>query len=240
MSAGDRKTGNALVAGASGLVGRALLDCLRRRGDYQGVHLLVRRPLGINEARFREHIVDFDRLEDAEPEIGNVDAAFCCLGTTIRKAGSRAAFRHVDHDYVVAFGRLAAALGARVLAVVSSLGADPGSSNFYLRVKGEMERDLVAVGPRSLVILRPSLLTGDRNEFRLGEKIGGAVLSVLSPLMVGGLARIRPVGADQVATAMVQAVRDAPQGITMLESDAIRVLADRIHNGATFDPPVGH
>jgi len=239
LSAGDRKSGNALVAGASGLVGRALLDYLRRVNDYRGVHLLVRRPLGISEARFSEHVVDFDRLEDAEPRIGNVDAAFCCLGTTLRKAGSQAAFRRVDHDYVMAFGGLAAALGARVLAVVSSLGADPGSSNFYLRVKGETERDLAAVGPRSLVILRPSLLTGDRNEFRLGEKIGGAVLSVLSPLMVGGLARIRPVGAEQVAIAMVQAVRDAPQGVTMLESDEIRVLADQVHKRATLDPPAG-
>lgn len=239
MSAGDQKIRNALVAGASGLVGHELIECLRTSGDYGCVHLLVRRPLGIAGGIFREHVVNFERLESVEAQIGNVDAAFCSLGSTMRQAGSQAAFRRVDHDYVVAFGRLAAALGVRVLAAVSSLGAEPESGNFYLRVKGETERDLAAVGPRSLVILRPSLLTGNRDEFRLGERIGGAVLSVLSPLMVGGLARIRPVRADQVATAMVQAVRDAPQGITTLESDEIRVLADQAHKRATSDLPGG-
>jgi uncharacterized protein YbjT (DUF2867 family) len=237
LSTGDQKTRNALVAGASGLVGHELIECLRSSGNYGRVHLLVRRPLGVAGGIFREHVVNFDRLEGLEAQIGRVDAAFCCLGTTMRQAGSQAAFRRVDHDYVVAFCRLATALGVQVLAVVSSLGADPESGNFYLRVKGETERDLAAAGPGSLIILRPSLLTGNRDEFRLGERIGGTVLSVLSPLMVGGLARIRPVGADQVATAMVRAVRDAPQGITTLESDEIRLLADRARKQASDTMP---
>lgn len=217
----------ALVAGASGLVGRALLGRLEESGEYDRIHLLLRRPLGRQDARVLEHLVDFDRLAGSGEAIGRVDAAFCCLGTTIRKAGSKAAFRRVDHDYALEFGRLAAGLGARVLAVVSSLGADPESGNFYLRVKGETERDLSQIGFRSLVVLRPSLLTGDRQEFRLGERIGGAVLGVLSPLMVGTLGRVRPVAADQVALAMAHAVREARDGVQVLESEQIRAACDR-------------
>jgi uncharacterized protein YbjT (DUF2867 family) len=217
---------NALVAGASGLVGRALVKYLGDSGDYQCIHLLVRRPLGMADGAIREHLVDFDRLGDLAAEIGSVDAAFCCLGTTIRKAGSQVAFRRVDHDYVVGFASFAVDLGARVLAMVSSLGADPDSSNFYLRVKGETEQDLAKAGVDSLIIMRPSLLTGDRNEFRLGEKIGGAFLSFVSPFMVGRLGRVRPVSADQVARAMARAVSRAGKGIRVVESEEIRTGAD--------------
>ncbi len=228
MSPRDPGSRSALVAGASGLVGSALVARLRDSGEYDRVHLLVRRSLGITGDVIREHQADFDRLEDLAPQIGRVDAAFCCLGTTIRKAGSQAAFRRVDHDFVVAFGRFAVDLGARTLVVVSSLGADPEGGNFYLRVKGDMERDLAKIGPASLVILRPSLLIGDREEFRPGERVGGALLSFLSPLMVGRLGRVRPVGVDQVACAMARVVCDSPAGIRVLESEEIRTLADSV------------
>ncbi len=217
---------SALVAGASGLVGRALVARLLTSNDYDRIHLLVRRPLGIASGSIREHLADFDRLEDLAPAIGSVDVAFSCLGTTIRKAGSKAAFRRVDHDCTLAFARFAAGTGARVLAVVSSLGADQGSSNFYLRVKGETERDLITAGVACIVILRPSLLTGDRLELRLGERIGGALLSALSPFMVGSLGRVRPIAADQVARAMARVVREPSEGVRVIESEDIRSIAD--------------
>lgn len=166
--------------------------------------------------------MDFEHLGSGVSDIDAVDDAFCCLGTTIGKAGSRAAFRRVDHDYVVAFGKLAAKLGARTLVVVSSLGADPHSRNFYLKVKGETERDLGRLQVSSLVILRPSLLTGDREEFRTGERLGGAFLSAVSPLMKGPLGRFRPVSAARVARAMVMSAREPLTSLTVLESEEIR------------------
>lgn len=214
------------------MVGRAVVTRLRDSGDFDRIHLLVRRPLGMAGEAVREHLADFGRLDDLASDIDGIDAAFCCLGTTIRTAGSRQAFRQVDHDYIVAFGTFAAGLGARALVVVSSLGADPDSGNFYLRVKGETERDLAKTGIASLVILRPSLLTGDREEFRFGEKIGGAFLSVVSPLMVGRLGRIRPVSADQVASAMVLVARAPAEGVRVLESEQIRALADSVTDGS--------
>ena len=222
MNTGRQGTKSALVAGASGLVGGALAELLSGSGDYDPVHLLNRRRLGLSASPIREHVVDFEHLDSGVSDIDAVDDAFCCLGTTIGKAGSRAAFRRVDHDYVVAFGKLAAKLGARTLVVVSSLGADPRSRNFYLKVKGETERDLGRLQLPSLVILRPSLLTGDREEFRPGERVGGAVLSVVSPLMKGPLGRFRPVSAVRVARAMVMSAREPPTALTVLESEEIR------------------
>ena len=225
MTGRPRRGRVALVAGATGLVGRKLAGRLVACGDYAAVHLLNRRITGAVSAVTREHQVDFEDLDAVAPLVGAVDDAFCCLGTTIGKAGSKPAFRRVDHDYVVAFGRLAQSLGARVLVMVSSMGANRDSRNFYLRVKGETERDLQALGLPALVILRPSLLTGDRQEFRPAERIGGVLMSVLSPLMLGPLDRMRPVSDDQVACAMHRAVQGQISGLRILESDDIRATA---------------
>ncbi len=226
MKAVRQKAFTALVAGASGLVGGALVDRLRASGDYRYIHLLCRRALGMQSDRVGEHLVDFERLEDASDAISRVDHAFCCLGTTIRKAGSQAAFRRVDHDYVLAFGRLAADLGARSLVVVSSLGADPDSRNFYLRVKGETERDLRQLDLASLVIVRPSLLTGDRREFRPAERLGAVLLAAVSPFMIGPMQRVRPVSASRVAETMQQAAREENAGVRIIESEQIQRGAD--------------
>lgn len=221
MKAVRKKAFTALIAGASGLVGGSLVGRLRDSGDYSRIHLLVRRPLGVQSDLIREHLVDFERLQEACGSIGRVDHAFCCLGTTIRKAGSQAAFRRVDHDYVLAFGRLAASLGARGLVVVSALGADAGSGNFYLRVKGETERDLRRLDLTALVIVRPSLLRGDRSEFRLAERLGGVLLGAVSPLMVGPMKRVRPVSALRVAETMQRAAGEERAGVRIIESEQI-------------------
>ncbi len=226
MTAARQKAFAALVAGASGLVGGALVDRLLGSGDYSRIHLLSRRALGMQSDRVREHLVDFERLEEASGAIGRVDHAFCCLGTTIRKAGSQAAFRRVDHDYVLAFGRLAANLGARSLVVVSSLGADPDSRNFYLRVKGETEGDLRQLDLVSLVIVRPSLLTGDRREFRPAERLGAVLLAAASPFMIGPMRRVRPVSASRVAEIMEQAAWEENAGVRIIESEQIHRGAD--------------
>lgn len=210
----------AMVAGTTGLIGRRLLALLADSGRYERIHALTRRPL---EARspVLEHVVDFARLRDAASRIGPVDDAFCALGTTIRQAGSRSAFRRVDHDYVLAFGRLAKALGARSLSVVSSLGADPRSRTFYLKVKGETEADLGSLGLPGLALFRPSLLRGPRDEFRLGEELGNAAMHLFGSIIP---ARFRAVSDLELARAMLAVTAAGVTGVRVIESDEIRRL----------------
>lgn len=170
-----------------------------------------------------EHVIDFAELGSVtlgEP----VDDVYCCLGTTMRKAGSRDAFRRVDHDYVVALGRLAVELGARTFAVISSVGANPSARSFYLRTKGETERDLQALDLHRLAILRPSLLLGARRETRLGERLGEVALRLATPLLRGPLAHYRPVHARVVARAMLAASREEAPGLEVLEYEEIARL----------------
>lgn len=214
----------ALIAGASGLVGGELLELLLADAIVGRVHSLVRRSTGRTNEALAEQVVDFGNLSAAALAL-KVDEAYCCLGTTMRTAGSREAFRRVDLDAVVAFGRLAAAAGARSLAVVSSVGAGASARSFYLRTKGEMERDLAALGLPSLVILRPSLLLGERRETRWGERAGELGLRLASPLLKGSLARYRPVHARAVARAMIAASRHSVSELRVVESDEIPTLA---------------
>jgi uncharacterized protein YbjT (DUF2867 family) len=139
----------------------------------------------------------------------------------MRRAGSQAAFRRVDHDYVVALGELAARLGARRFLVVSSLGADPAARSFYLRVKGETERDLAAIGLPQLLIFRPSLLAGSRGEARPGESLANAALGLAGPLLPR---RLRPVPDSVLARAMLAAARQETAGFRIYESDEIQAL----------------
>lgn len=219
-----------LVAGSTGLVGSELLALLLDDDGVRTVCSLVRRRSGRSHPRLVEHVADFDDLSDhgdlAELDVPDrIHEVYCCLGTTMHAAGSRDAFRRVDHDYVVGLGRLAAAAGALSFALVSSVGADPAARSFYLRVKGETERDLRALGLPHLVVLRPSLLLGDRRETRWGERLAEVTLRLASPLLVGSLARYRPVHARTVARAMVAASRPREPGPTVLEGREIRELA---------------
>lgn len=214
----------ALIAGASGLVGTELLEALLADPTVVRVHSLVRRPSGRSGEALAEQVVDFANLSAAALAL-KVDEAYCCLGTTMQAAGSREAFRQVDLDAVVAFGRLAADAGARSFAVVSSVGADPAARSFYLRTKGEMERELRALRLPSLVILRPSLLLGERRKTRWGERAGELGLRLASPLLKGSLARYRPVHARAVARAMIAASRRSVPEVRVVESDEIPTLA---------------
>ena len=207
------------VAGASGLVGSSLLPLLLQQCDR--VAAVTRRPFAVSSPKLVEIRADFDRL----PPLGPIDAAFCTLGTTIKKAGSQEAFRRVDHGYVVAFAQAAYDAGAKRFAVVSSVGAEPGTSNFYLRVKSEMEDAVKAIPFEGVYIMRPSFLMGDRPEARPGEKIGIAVSRALAFLLVGGLRRYRPISVDHVARAMFAAVRSAPAGRHVYEYNDLMRLA---------------
>lgn len=212
----------AWIAGATGLTGAQLLDLLLHEPRYDRIAAFVRKPLPVVDPKLAECPAEFEHLRETNP--GFVDAAFCCLGTTIRKAGSEAAFRKVDHDYVLAFAAAAKAHGASHFALVSSVGADVKSRVFYSRVKGETEVDLRALGFASLAIFRPSILAGDRQEQRTGEKVGMMLMQMTSPLMLGPLRKYRPIHVATVARAMLRQSLTGGTGEHIYESDAIEAM----------------
>jgi len=206
----------ALVVGATGLVGGEILDRLAADEGVAEVRALVRRSLHrwAPTSKVRELVADFDTL-DAHPDWFRVDQVMCALGTTIRKAGSREAFRRVDFDYPFAVARLAHAQGARHFLLVSAVGADARSRIFYSRVKGELEDAVRAVGYTAVTIARPSVLIGARNELRVGELVMKR-LGYLFP------AAWKPVDARQVASALARAAREGKPGVTILDNAALR------------------
>lgn len=158
----------ALIVGATGLIGKQLLDLLLVSDHYTRVTAVVRKPLGIQHAKLKVLIVDFDNL-DAHADELKADDVFCCLGTTMKQAKSKDAFRKVDFEYPLEIGRITKAKGASHCLLVSALGADKSSSIFYNKVKGETEQALKLIGFDALHIFRPSLLLGSREEDRAGE-----------------------------------------------------------------------
>jgi uncharacterized protein YbjT (DUF2867 family) len=214
---------NAIIAGASGLVGRFLLNDLLSRDRYERVIALVRSDLGLSSPKLSTARVDFAALDSTAPGDACAGAdLFCTLGTTIKKAGSQDAFRRVDHDAVLAFARWGLAHGARRFFVVTALGADAASSVFYNRVKGEVERDIARLGFAETHVFRPSLLLGPREEFRLGEAIASRISKPLGFLFSGPLAKYRPIEAERVAHAMGKtAERVSPAKFSVHESHEI-------------------
>ena len=225
------------LAGATGLVGRALLGHLGTDPRIGKITVLVRQPdqlapLLAGALRARGQVVDYAALGRAGVAgLPPTDWAFCCLGTTLKVAGSQAAFRAVDFDAVLAFARAAKVAGASRLAVVSALGADARSSVFYNQVKGEMEQALRALDLPYLVIARPSLLLGQRSSLgqpgRPGESIAQSVAQLMMPAL-GWLMprRLWPIRADAVAAAMIKALASGPPGVQVIESDALQKLTD--------------
>ncbi|MFD1141706.1 oxidoreductase [Larkinella insperata] len=205
----------ALVVGATGLVGNALTHRLIDSSAYEKIKVLVRHSLGWQHPRVQEIQYDFDHPNGL---LVQADDIFCCLGTTMKKAGSREAFKKVDYHYPLAIAKRALANQAQQFLLVSSLGADSNSSFFYSRVKGDLERDLRALNYPSLLIFRPSLLVGERKEFRLGERIGEGLMKVLNPLIPS---KYKAVRAESVANAMYQKAQDELSGTHVFESDQL-------------------
>jgi uncharacterized protein YbjT (DUF2867 family) len=207
-----------LVAGATGLVGRQLLQALLNDRRTGNLHVLLRRAvLDLpSSRRLVPHYVDFAQL----PALPAADEAYVALGTTIRAAGSREAFRAVDVDAVLAFARAAHAAGVRKFAAVSALGADSASSVFYNRVKAETEAELAKIGFERLVIARPSLLVGNRAALGQGPRFGeGTMLALLRPISRVLPQGVRPIAARTVARALVRTLRDGDgPALQVLES----------------------
>jgi uncharacterized protein YbjT (DUF2867 family) len=205
-----------LLAGASGLVGQAVL---RQALDDARVRMVIapsRRPLPAH-ARLRNPVIDFEALP-TDADWWSADAVICTLGTTIGEAGSRAAFRKIDLDYPLAIARLAQRRGARTFALTSASGANPESRIFYSRIKGELERELAAMGFDSLTIVRPALLGGERARRRPAEYLGLKLLGAIGPVLPR---RYRVVPAEAVAATLLRAALAALPGIAYVESEAI-------------------
>ncbi|HST59974.1 MAG TPA: oxidoreductase [Longimicrobium sp.] len=219
----DAPPSSALLLGATGLVGGHVLDLLLADPAYTRVTVLTRRPLARMDSKLDQRTADFDRLRDHEISF-IVDDVFCCLGTTIAQAGSQEAFRRVDHDYVVEAARLASEHGKRRFFVVTAAGANEKSRIFYNRVKGETEAAIRALPLETAVILRPSLLLGERTDSRAGESVAQRVMPALDWMLVGPMRRYRSIQASTVARAMVRLARQGTTGVRVVESDEIQQI----------------
>lgn len=208
----------ALIAGASGAIGKELLTILLNSNSYEKVIAVSRRPLIVNHPILENRVVDFD---DVENQFVNdrVDDVFITLGTTIKKAGSKENFLKVDYDYVMLVAKVARNCGASRILVVSSVGANASSSNFYLNTKGRMEEGVCNSGIEGVYIFRPSLLVAKRDEFRLGEKISEWLSLIINPLMLGKLRRYRSIKVRKVAHAMYDAAQNIEEGRFIIESE---------------------
>lgn len=213
----------ALIAGATGLVGNELLQFLLKEKEYEKVVALVRRPLAKNNPKLDEIIVDFDKLEDNRESFA-VDDVFCCLGTTIKKAKTKEAMWKIDVDYPVAIAKLASSQGAKKFMLVSSMNADPNSPIFYSKMKGKLEEAIKQIPFESTSIFRPSLLLGNRQEFRLGERAAAAIFKKMPFLFAGPLKKYRAIEGKTVASAMYKAAQENKPGITIYPSEQIQKI----------------
>lgn len=210
----------ALLAGATGLVGSHLLQQLLNDVRYSKIHLAGRRSPQISHPKIVFHPCDFHDF-DTLPGHG-IQEVFCALGTTIRKAGTKENFREVDFDAVVNLARYAALTGCDHFVVVSSVGANPRSRNFYLRTKGQMEQRLKSCGLQNISIVRPSLLLGQRREFRLAEKLSEWMMKPIGFLLKGRLAKYRPIEASQLAQTMIRLAQNRIGDTFIVEGEGLR------------------
>jgi len=215
----------AVVLGATGLVGGLLTRKLLDHPDYQKVRVLARKTTGLQHPKLEEHLVNFDRLED-HSHLFEADDIFCCVGTTMKAAGSREAFRRVDYDIPLQAARIAQ-MHAKQFLLVSSVGASPGSSNFYLRTKGEVEKAIFGTTLQTIHVLRPSFLMGERREKRTGESVAKFMSRFLNPLLMGGWKKYRGIRAETVAMAMINLALEDKKGIFVYESHHIEPVAFR-------------
>jgi uncharacterized protein YbjT (DUF2867 family) len=215
----------AVIAGATGLVGKELAKLILNDEIYSDLTLIVRRPTGVVHPKLHEKVVDFEKLEEIDIDLTEADV-FCTLGTTIKKAGSREAFRKVDYDYPLALGRMAKAQGAKQFLIITAIGAKISSPAFYSRVKGEIEEALSALKLPVLQIFRPSLLLGQREEFRRGEHFASVVFKVISPIFTGPLKKYRAIQGREVAKGMLAAAQREISGVCIYESNEIERLSN--------------
>lgn len=202
----------AIIAGASGLTGSFLLQLLLNSDRYSEVKALVRRPLAIEHPILKQVTWDF---ENPNPEEIRADHVYCSLGTTMKKAGSKEKFRKVDYEYPLQLARMAYDRGTKKIALVSAVGANSKSMFFYNKVKGKLEEDLKKIPFEAIYIFRPSMLLGSRQEFRLGEEAGKAVMKTFSFILPDNL---KPIHVSQVAGSMLDYMNREEKGVQLIQS----------------------
>lgn len=226
----------ALIVGASGLVGQHLLMQLLANKSYSQVIALVRKPLDISHSKLIQKQIDFDYLDQAltkltgpnkdqknisnnESYLPKIDHVFCTLGSTIKKAGSKSAFKQVDYLYTLLIAKHFYQQNSSLFSVVTAMAANESSAVFYNQVKGQLESALCAIGYPHLGIFRPSMLSGQRNEFRLGEKLGALLMGALAVFIPK---KYRVIQASKVANAMLAYAEHPPLGVTITQSDLLQ------------------
>jgi len=208
----------ALLAGATGLIGKQVLQLLLDDAYYSKVKAITRKPLDVQNPKLENIVLDFDRLAEEEETL-KADDVFCCLGTTIRIAKTKEAFRKVDFEYPVELGRIAKKTGATQYLLISALGADKNSSIFYNRVKGEVEEAIQSIAFHTLHIFRPSLLLGDRTEERAGEGAATTFFKIFGFLVP---LKYKAIDSGKVARAMLHFARTNNTGFHILESSVLQ------------------
>jgi uncharacterized protein YbjT (DUF2867 family) len=216
----DKRT--ALVFGATGMVGNLLLEELIRTGNYSLIRIFVRNSAGFTMPGIEEIVTDFTDVPGFRSVITGEDL-FICLGTTIKKAGSVENMEKVDRDLTLLIAEAARENGCKRIAVVSSIGADSTSKNYYLRIKGEMEEGVINMSFDKTVIVRPSMLLGERKEKRPGETAGKIVMKVINPVLTGKLLKFRAIHGRDVARAMILLL-DKETDKKIFESDELNKL----------------
>jgi len=231
----------AVVIGATGMIGNLLTQRLLKHPGFSKVRVLVRRPLSYEHPRLEVQLVDFDDPNDIQSKLGTGDCIFSCIGTTQRAVQKdEALYWKIDHDIPVHTATLGKAAGFHTFLLVSSVSSNAKSTNFYIQLKGLLEKDILAINYRSTHIFRPSLLLGKREEKRFGEGVFQSIMKPLAPVMMGSMQKYRPVEAEDVAKAMIAAANLQEPGSHIYEYREIMQLAKSLepqrhegHGGAS-------
>ncbi len=213
-----------ILLGATGLTGSSVLKYAIEDERVDKIICYLRKPSGLSSPKLKEVILSNDDFLELQ-QLEQADAVVCCLGTTIKKAGSKEAFKRVDVEIPIHFAGIAKKEGVTTFVVQSSLGAGRGASGFYLKCKTELEKSLSELNFNSLCIVRPSLLLGNRDEFRFGEKLGEFFLSLINPILKGRFKKYKAVKAKNVARIMLDKALAAEKGIHIYKSDVIQHYA---------------
>ena len=216
---------SALVIGATGLVGYFLTHILLNSSEYNKITVLIRKSFFDANPKLNQIVFDFEDINSFDL-LEPVDDLYCCLGTTIKTAGTKEKFRYVDEVLPIRFADWAKKNKVNSFSIVTAMGANEQSSIFYNRIKGTVERKLIEIGFPILAIFRPSILMGKRKDFRIGEIIGKLFMKLLSPLMIGPMRKYAPIYGKKVAQTMVNVISNSQNGIHIIKSDKIYRLSD--------------
>lgn len=220
----------AVVIGATGLIGGYLVNELLNDEQFSIIRILVRKQLPIEHPKLQQQVIDFTNITDYKNKFGNGDVIFCCIGTTMKKVkGDKNAYTKIDHDIPAKAAEIGIAEGYKKFVIISSVGANANSSNFYLQLKGKTEDAIKQFPFESIYIVRPSMLLGKRKESRPVEKVGQILMKTFSFLLIGVIKKYQPVKASDVAKAMVAATKKEQPGIHILEYNEIKKLLTSIN-----------